>query len=83
MCLLRSRCYWRESGSIESGLSILQPSSYKDSVVQSEMAEFSADLCVMAYVTLMVPEEVLNTPTPGSIQYHPSHFANGQRPKLH
>ena len=31
-----------------------------------------ADLCVMAYVTLIVPEDVLNLPTRGTIQYHPS-----------
>ena len=31
-------------------------------------------LCVMAYVTLIVPEEVLNQPTRGTIQYHPLCF---------
>ena len=30
------------------------------------------DLQVMAFVTLFVPEEFLNMPTHGSIQYHPS-----------
>ena len=29
-------------------------------------------MCVMAYVTLMVPQEALNAPRLGSIQYHPS-----------
>ena len=56
----------------EAGISVRQPVSYKDPAVQKEMAELSADLCVMAYVTLMIPEEVLNTPSVGSIQYHPS-----------
>ena len=36
------------------------------------MASLRPDLCVMAYVTAFVPEEVLNVPTHGSIQYHPS-----------
>jgi methionyl-tRNA formyltransferase len=36
------------------------------------MATHEADLCVMAYVLLMVPEEALNVPKYGSIQYHPS-----------
>jgi methionyl-tRNA formyltransferase len=36
------------------------------------MAELRPDLVVMAFVTLFVPEPVLNTPTHGSIQYHPS-----------
>jgi methionyl-tRNA formyltransferase len=30
------------------------------------------DLQVMAFVTLFVPEDFLNIPTKGSIQYHPS-----------
>ena len=39
------------------------------------LADFKAlkpDLQVMAFVTLFVPEEFLNAPTHGSIQYHPS-----------
>jgi methionyl-tRNA formyltransferase len=36
------------------------------------MASLKPDLCVMAYVTLFVPEDVLNIPVHGSIQYHPS-----------
>ena len=42
----------------EAGIPIRQPVSYKDPVVQKEMAELSADLCVMAHVTLRIPEEV-------------------------
>ena len=30
------------------------------------------DLQVMAFVTVFVPEDFLNIPTHGSIQYHPS-----------
>ena len=37
-----------------------------------QMRSLNADLCVMAYVTLLVPEPVLNAPRLGSIQYHPS-----------
>ena len=40
--------------------------------VQAEFAALNADLGVMAYVTLFVPEEVLNAPRLGTIQYHPS-----------
>jgi methionyl-tRNA formyltransferase len=36
------------------------------------MASHESDLCVMAYVLLFVPEEALNVPKFGSIQYHPS-----------
>jgi methionyl-tRNA formyltransferase len=40
--------------------------------VWEEFAQLKADLCVMAYVTLFIPEEMLNLPTHGTIQYHPS-----------
>lgn len=53
-------------------LPIHQPKSYKDKDVQAEFAALNADLCVMAYVTLFVPDEVLNAPKLGTIQYHPS-----------
>jgi methionyl-tRNA formyltransferase len=56
----------------EKGLPVLQPKSYRDAEVREQMAALNADLCVMAFVTLFVPEEVLNIPTHGSIQYHPS-----------
>ena len=32
----------------------------------------NADLCVMAYVTDIVPNEIINSPSNGTIQYHPS-----------
>ena len=38
----------------------------------SEFKALKPDLQVMAFVTLFVPEEFLNVPTKGSIQYHPS-----------
>ncbi len=36
------------------------------------MQSLAPELGVMAYVTLFVPEEALNVPTHGTIQYHPS-----------
>ena len=56
----------------DQGLPVFQPQSYKDPSVWEQMRSLEADLCVMAYVTLMVPEEALNAPRLGSIQYHPS-----------
>ena len=53
-------------------LPIYQPASYRKPEVQEQFASLGADLCVMAYVTKFVPEEVLNAPTHGTIQYHPS-----------
>jgi methionyl-tRNA formyltransferase len=53
-------------------LPVYQPRSYRRPEVWDEFAMLKADLCVMAYVTLFVPEEMLNLPTHGTIQYHPS-----------
>ncbi len=56
----------------DQGLPVYQPKSYKDPTVWDQIRSLEADLCVMAYVTLMVPDEALNAPRLGSIQYHPS-----------
>jgi methionyl-tRNA formyltransferase len=53
-------------------LPVYQPKSFRHQEVWEQFATLNADLCVMAYVTLFVPEEMLNLPTHGTIQYHPS-----------
>ena len=57
---------------MERELPVFQPRSYRRAEIAEQMASLRPDLCVMAYVTAFVPEEVLNIPTRGSIQYHPS-----------
>ena len=57
---------------MERGLPVFQPRSYRRAETAEQMASLRPELCVMAYVTAFVPEEVLNIPTRGSIQYHPS-----------
>jgi methionyl-tRNA formyltransferase len=57
---------------LERDLPVYQPESYRNPEVWQQMASHDADLCVMAYVLLFVPEEALNVPKNGSIQYHPS-----------
>ena len=57
---------------VERGLPVFQPRSFRKPEAAEQMASLRADLCVMAYVTAFVPERVLNVPTRGSIQYHPS-----------
>ena len=57
---------------LDRGLPVHQPESWKDPAVWKRLADHDADLCVMAYVLLFVPEEALNVPRLGSIQYHPS-----------
>ena len=57
---------------VETGLSVHQPASWKTDEAAGLMAAFEPDLCVMAYVTLFVPQTVLDIPKRGTIQYHPS-----------
>ena len=57
---------------VERELPVFQPRSYRKAETAEQMASLRPDLCVMAYVTAFVPEEVLNVPAHGSIQYHPS-----------
>ncbi|MDH3629963.1 MAG: formyltransferase family protein [Gammaproteobacteria bacterium] len=57
---------------LQRDLPVYQPESYKNPEVWEQLASHDADLCVMAYVLLFVPEEALNVPKHGSIQYHPS-----------
>ena len=57
---------------LERGLPVYQPASYKTPGVWDAFRALSPDLCVMAFVTLIVPEEFLYIPNHGSIQYHPS-----------
>jgi methionyl-tRNA formyltransferase len=61
-----------KEAAIAAGLKVLQPDSYKKQEVLAEFKAMKPDLQVMAFVTLFVPEEFLNAPTHGSIQYHPS-----------
>ncbi len=55
-----------------ANLPVYQPDSYKKPEVWEEFRALKPDLQVMAFVTLFVPEDFLNIPTHGSIQYHPS-----------
>jgi methionyl-tRNA formyltransferase len=61
-----------KEAALAHNLPVFQPKSFKKPEVREQMASLQPDLCVMAYVTLFVPEEVLNVPALGSIQYHPS-----------
>jgi methionyl-tRNA formyltransferase len=54
------------------GIPVFQPPSFKTPEVVDEVKSLKPDLGVMAFVTLFVPEDVLNIPTHGTIQYHPS-----------
>ena len=61
-----------KEAALAAKLPIYQPASYRKPEVWEEFRALKPDLQVMAFVTLFVPEEFLNIPTKGSIQYHPS-----------
>jgi methionyl-tRNA formyltransferase len=61
-----------KEAALAAKLPVHQPASYRGSAVGDEFRALKPDLQVMAFVTLFVPEEFLNIPTYGSIQYHPS-----------
>lgn len=57
---------------LEHNLPVHQPASWKTDESLELMKSFDADVCMMAYVLLFVPEAVINAPRLGSFQYHPS-----------
>ncbi|MBV1697045.1 MAG: methionyl-tRNA formyltransferase [Hyphomicrobiales bacterium] len=61
-----------KEAAVAANLPVRQPASYRKPEVWDEFRALKPDLQVMAFVTLFVPEEFLNIPTYGSIQYHPS-----------
>jgi len=57
---------------LENNLPVHQPASWKTDEALELMKSFDADVCIMAYVLLFVPQPVLDAPRLGSFQYHPS-----------
>ena len=51
---------------------VYQHKSLKAPEVQTEFAALKADLAILAFVTQIVPLQVINTPRLGSICFHPS-----------
>jgi methionyl-tRNA formyltransferase len=61
-----------KEAALAAKLPVHQPASYRKPEVWAEFKALKPDLQVMAFVTLFVPEDFLNIPTKGTIQYHPS-----------
>ncbi len=57
---------------LEQGLPVYQPANFKDAATLDQMKQHDADLMVMAFVTIFVPEAARDTPRMGSICFHPS-----------
>lgn len=56
----------------EKGLKVLQFPSYRKPEAQDALRALNVDLGVMAYVLLFAPQEFVNIPRLGTIQFHPS-----------
>lgn len=56
----------------ESGLVVEQPAHFKEQATLEKLASYDADLMVMAFVNVFVPEAARDTPKLGSICFHPS-----------
>ena len=57
---------------LEQGLPVEQPSNFDDAAALATLKGYDADLMVMAFVNVFVPEAARDTPTHGSICFHPS-----------
>lgn len=57
---------------LEKGLPVEQPAHFKDQETLDNLSSYDADLMVMAFVNVFVPEAARDTPKQGSICFHPS-----------
>ncbi len=57
---------------VELGLALSQPRSFKGDAAFEHFKALDADLAVMAFVTIIVPERILYAPRHKSICFHPS-----------
>lgn len=57
---------------LSRGLPVLQPPHFDDPAELDRLAGFNADLMIMAFVNVFVPEIARDTPRMGSICFHPS-----------
>ncbi len=56
----------------KNGIPVFQPKKMKDKEAIDQVKKLDPELIVMAYVTDIVPKEILDYPKYGTIQYHPS-----------
>jgi len=61
-----------KTAALEQDLPLYQPDNFKDEAVLEQMRALDADLMVMAYVIIFVPEAARDIPKMGSICFHPS-----------
>lgn len=59
-------------GAIERGIPVFQPGRFRSEDAINQFIGLYSELCVMAYVTDIVPMQMIQGPLYGTIQYHPS-----------
>ncbi len=57
---------------VQTGIPVFQPGSMRAPKVYEDYTRLKPDLNVMAFVTSILPDSILNYPSMGTIQYHPS-----------
>jgi len=57
---------------LEHGLPVQQPANFDDQQTLNTLSGYNADLMIMAFVNVFVPESARDTPVMGSICFHPS-----------
>jgi methionyl-tRNA formyltransferase len=61
-----------KEAAVQMGIPLFQPSSMRFPEVYEEYSRLKPDLNVMAFVTSILPDSILDYPSMGTIQYHPS-----------
>jgi methionyl-tRNA formyltransferase len=61
-----------KAAALEKGLQVFQFASLKAPEATAKMKELNADIGIMAFVLQFAPQEFVNIPKHGTIQYHPS-----------
>lgn len=61
-----------KEAAIKHGIDVFQFKRMRNEDAVTAFRDLNVDLGVMAFVTDIVPQEILNAPTQGTIQYHPS-----------
>ena len=61
-----------KQSALQLGIPAFQPERMRAPEVFAEYTKLNPDLNVMAFVTSIIPESILNYPRLGTIQYHPS-----------
>lgn len=61
-----------KSAALEKGLKVFQFKSLRDSEAHDALRALDVDLGIMAFVLQFAPQDFVNIPKKGTIQYHPS-----------